>query len=129
MFWDLLRRARQAISHRDEIGHLSLDEIEGIARDVHVSTPEFVSLATGASVSTALLDRRLARSGLSESISAARRGEVLRDLQRVCGQCRARNRCTADLASGGQLKEQPEYCPNALTLRALMRESTRHSAA
>ena len=119
----LLDRARKAISRWDEIRSLGSQEIEGIARDLHVSTPDFLSLAQQSPGSAVLLDRRLAQSGLNNDVLAVKRGDVLRDLERVCGLCGAKERCAADLDGADNVEEQPEYCPNELTLQALAQES------
>jgi hypothetical protein len=125
-FGSLLDRARKAISRWNEMSSLSSQEIEGIARDLHVSTPDLLSLAQQPPGSAVLLDRRLAQSGLSKAVLTARRGDVLRDLERVCGLCDAKDRCAADLDSSDHVEQQPEYCPNELTLEALARESAQH---
>ncbi len=122
-FGNLLGRARKAISRWDEMNSLSSEEIAEIARDLHVSTPDLLLLAQQSSGSAVLLERRLAQSGLSKDVLRARRGDVLRDLERVCGLCGAKDRCAADLDSSDHVEQQPEYCPNELTLEALARES------
>jgi len=119
----LLDRARKAIFRWDEIRSLGSQEIEGIARDLHVSTPDFLSLAQQSPGSAVLLDRRLAQSGLNNDVLAVKRGDVLRDLEWLCGLCGAKERCAADLDGADNVEEQPEYCPNELTLQALAQES------
>jgi hypothetical protein len=125
LFGTFLDGARKAVFRWNEIGRLSSQEIEGIARDLHVSTPELLSLAQTSPGSAALLDRRLAQSGLSKDVLAARRGEVLRDMERVCRLCIAKNRCAADLDGADHVEHQPEYCPNDLTLEALVSKAAR----
>jgi Family of unknown function (DUF6455) len=121
----LLDRARKAMSRWGEMSALSSQEIEGIARDMHVSTSDLLSLTGQSPGSAVLLDRRLVQSGLSKDDLTARRGDVLRDLERVCGLCGAKDRCAADLEAAGEVEQPPEYCPNELTLRALGQESIR----
>jgi Family of unknown function (DUF6455) len=124
-FGSLLDRARKVMLRWDEMSSLSLREIEGIARDLNVSTPDLLLLAHESPGSPVLLDRRLTQSGLSKDVLKARHGDVLRDLERVCGLCGAKDRCAADLDSSGDVEQQPEYCPNELTLEALASESAR----
>jgi Family of unknown function (DUF6455) len=121
----LLDRAGKVISRWDEIRALGSQEIEGIARDLHVSTSDLLSLAQKSPGAAVLLDRRLAQSGLSKDVLTARRGDVLRDMERVCGLCGTKDRCAADLDSSDHVEHQPEYCPNELTLEALVSESAR----
>jgi Family of unknown function (DUF6455) len=125
----LLDRARKVISRWDEIRSLSSQEIEGIARDLHVSTPDLLSLAQKSPGSAVLLDRRLAESGLSKDVLTARHGDVLRDMERVCGLCGVKDRCAADLDSSDHGEHQPEYCPNELTLQALAQESAHNRSS
>jgi Family of unknown function (DUF6455) len=124
-FSNLLQRAKKAASRWDEMSRLSSQEIDGIARDLCVSTPELLSLAEKSPGSAVLLDRRLAQSGLSKDVLAGHRGDVLRDLERVCGLCGSKERCAADLDSSDRAEQQPKYCPNELTLDALARENAR----
>lgn len=122
-FGSILARARKAVTRWNEMNRLSPQDVDGIARDLHVSTPDLLSLARTSPGSAALLDRRLAQSGLSRAVVAARYGDVLHDMERVCGLCIAKNRCAADLDSSDRVEHQPEYCPNDLTLEALAGKS------
>ncbi len=124
-FGSLVDSARKAFCRWDEMSALSSREIEGIARDLHVSTSDLLSLTGQSTGSAVLLDRRLVQSGLSKDDLKARRGDVLRDLERVCGLCGAKDRCASDLDAAGEVEDPPEYCPNELTLRALAQESIR----
>jgi uncharacterized protein DUF6455 len=125
-FSNLLDRAGRAVARWDEINSLTSQELEGIARDLRISTPDLLSLAQASPGSADQLDRRLGQSGLSKDVLAARHGDVVRDLERVCGLCGAKERCAADLDSSDHVEQQPEYCPNELTLEALARESAQH---
>lgn len=122
-FGRLLDSVRQAISRWDEMSFLSPQEVDGIARDLHVSTPDLLSLAQEPPGRPVLLDRRLALSGLSKDVLTAQYGDVVRDLERVCGLCGAKERCVADLDAGAPAEQPPQYCPNELTLRALAQDN------
>ncbi|HVX76910.1 MAG TPA: hypothetical protein VHB49_12330 [Bradyrhizobium sp.] len=121
-FRDIVSRARRAMSRWNEISRLSSDEIEEISRDLHIAVPEFLLLAQEPPSSAILLNRRLAQFGLSEN-SLAGRGDVLRDLQRVCGLCAQKVRCAADLDAG----RQAAYCPNSSTLNSLTKNLAKYS--
>ena len=125
-FSNLLQRAQNAASRWEEMIRMSPQEIDCMARDLRVSTPELLSLAEESPGSAVLLDRRLAQSGLSKDVLAARHGDVLRDLERVCTLCAAKQRCASDLDCSDHVEQQPEYCPNELTLQALTQESAQH---
>jgi hypothetical protein len=47
---------------------------------------------------------------------------VIRDLQRVCTLCESKRRCMRDLAKRPSDPVWQDYCPNAMTLRALLAE-------
>ena len=47
---------------------------------------------------------------------------VLRDLERVCALCDGRDRCRAELSEGTAARDWQEFCPNAVTLQALIEE-------
>jgi hypothetical protein len=64
------------------------------------------------------LARRLSHAGLSEDTLVASHSDVLRDLRRVCSQCKSRARCARDLKH--ERRATPaKYCPNERALRAL----------
>jgi hypothetical protein len=64
------------------------------------------------------LARRLSHAGLSEDSLVESHGDVLRDLRRVCSQCKSRARCARDLKH--ERRATPaKYCPNERALRAL----------
>jgi hypothetical protein len=128
-FGGLLERTRKAASRWNEMSRISQQEIDGIARDLRVSTPVLLSLAEKSSGSAVLLDRRLAQSGLNKDVLEARRGDVLRDLERVCWLCGAKERCAADLDGSDHVEQQPEYCPNDVTLEALAQESAHNRSS
>jgi hypothetical protein len=105
-----------------ELGCCDRDEAAHIARDVGVSVSELQTLAGRWPEPSNLLERRLAASGLSIERVAQSEPQVIRDLQRVCGQCEAGTRCGRDLDEGEQDRLWRDYCPNAVTLDALRTE-------
>jgi hypothetical protein len=64
------------------------------------------------------LARRLSHAGLSEEALVASHGDAVRELRRVCSQCKSRARCARDLKH--ERRATPaKYCPNERALRAL----------
>ena len=114
-------RARTAVSQWNEMRRLDAGEVAALARDLNLSASELHALALSAPTSLEPLKLRLAYAGLSEDELAVADCAVLRDLQRVCSQCSAKTRCTADLARGRRAS-RAEYCPNQQTLSALAGE-------
>jgi hypothetical protein len=86
-----------------------------------LSKEELSALTFQPSGSIRSLSKRLHHAGLSEDELAAAHGDVLRDMRRVCSQCRSKARCTRDLKH--ERRATPaKYCPNEQTLRALADE-------
>jgi hypothetical protein len=109
-----------------EIGCCGGDEAAHIARDIGVSVSELQTLAGRWPDSTNLLERRMAASGLSAERLAQSEPQVLRDLQRVCGQCEDGTRCERDLNANAHDRAWRDYCPNAVTLVALRKDDRNH---
>jgi len=68
------------------------------------------------------LKQRLAECGLSANELRNRHPEVLRDLQRVCGNCTSTRRCANEFEQGASQANRNDYCPNTHTLQALKKE-------
>lgn len=127
-FESLLGRLRAFLSRRREFDLMTAREVDEIAHELNLPTPDLRALARGRG-SPELLNKRLEHAGLSERALASSHSDVLRDLQRVCGLCREKTRCAADLAR--ERRASPaKYCPNELTLTALSRgvSAERHGA-
>jgi hypothetical protein len=48
----------------------------------------------------------------------------LRDMERICALCLHKRRCDEDLAAGTLPEHYQEYCPNAPTIKRLLRVVT-----
>lgn len=102
-----------------ELRSLDQQELGGIARDLGVTVPELFRLASQGANIEWLLEQRLAEMGLSAKLMQARHPKVLRDLDRVCGNCDSARRCASDFAQGKSRRSA--YCPNTQTLEALQK--------
>ena len=104
---------------------LSLDdkEFEQVARDLILSVSELHALSRKDDSSANLLNQRLAECGLSANVLRDRHPEVLRDLQRVCGNCTSTRRCANEFKQGASQANRNDYCPNTHTLQALKSEN------
>jgi hypothetical protein len=98
-------------------------EFEQIARDLNLSVSELHALSRKDDSSADLLNQRLAECGLSATGLRDRHPEVLRDLQRVCGNCTSTRRCANEFKQGASQASRDGYCPNTHTLQALKREN------
>ncbi|MGY4262881.1 hypothetical protein ACVJF2_001451 [Bradyrhizobium sp. USDA 4519] len=119
-FKNLLIRLRAKLSRTAELAYLSAQDIDAIARELNLSTSDFRKMAQSPGYPERL-SKRLALAGFSENALASRHGDVLRDLQRVCGLCQTKIRCAADLERYKSVNPL-KGCPNEHTLRALARE-------
>jgi len=94
-------------------------EVAHLAKDLAVSPSELRTLAGRWPDSADLLRRRMGALGLDATQLAHTEPEVLRDLQRVCGQCADEKRCEHDLRRDEKSGAWRDYCPNLTTLDAL----------
>jgi hypothetical protein len=99
-----------------------------LAHDVGVSTSELRSLAGKWPEATPLLSGRLAALNFQERAIRTSEPAVLGDLQRVCSQCTSTQDCTHDLARNPSDPVWQVYCPNAVTLEALVTERAQNGA-
>lgn len=91
-----------------------------MARDLGMSRDDLIRIGPENPQSSKLLDRLLHALGV-ESV-AHQDAAVMNDLRRLCVSCGEKRRCAHELASTGAAQNFREYCPNALTLDALITE-------
>lgn len=105
-----------------ELNSLNMGQREELARDVRVSKDVFERLClTGGRGNE--LERLMDALSLNvDNIEFLRRGAVTRDMGRVCTECVMTRRCRRELDTGSAGGNYNEYCPNALTLDALLEE-------
>ena len=106
------------LKHRSshDLRYLPASEVDRIAADIGVSGWELRTLDDQPDRPLLLL-RMLQALGLDQ---AARSDPLIfRDLQRSCAMCDCKKRCDRELADGTAASHFAEFCPNALTLKAL----------
>lgn len=116
-WWQNWKKRRAALI---ELESCDTGEVAHLARDVGVAPSELRTLAARWPDESDLLSRRLGAMGLEQSAQAE--PQVLRDLQRVCGQCVNGRRCAHDLNDDPSDRSWRDYCPNVATLDALRSE-------
>jgi hypothetical protein len=104
-------------------------EAERIAQDVGVSRAELCILAGKWPDSLDLLSRRMQELRLDAAEVSRVEPQVIRDLQRTCSLCANKRRCRYDLADQWSHPRWQEYCPNATTLLALLKERIKSAGA
>ena len=120
-FRSLRDRFKSVVTRWNEMQRLDSRELEAVARELNLSRAELCALTFSPPDSLQSLSRRLSQAELSEDELTAAHADVLRDMRRVCSQCRSKARCARDLKH--ERRATPaKYCPNEQTLRALADE-------
>lgn len=83
-FESLVARLRAFLARRHEFDLMTAREVDEIAHELNLPASDLRALARGRG-SPELLYKRLKHAGLSEQALASSHSDVLRDLQRVCG--------------------------------------------
>jgi len=103
-----------------EFRNLAIGDVASIARDLGLSTKE-LHRAVGAGEGPGVaLHRLLDILHLDRQEIARKEPEAYRDLIRVCMQCANSKQCKRGFERSNPPKTWPDYCPNAVTLRALL---------
>ena len=102
---------------QSDLFNLADADVEGIAKDMGVSAAELRALDRSCAV--LLLPKMMAALRLDPGAVARSEPAVYRDLQRVCAICDSKKRCARELAEEDAAASYEDFCPNALTLKAL----------
>jgi hypothetical protein len=98
-------------------------ETARIAHDVGVSGAAELRVLAGKWPNSAeLLSRRMQQIRLDAAHIVQVEPEVVRDLERVCTLCASKRRCRRDFAKEQSPSSWQAYCPNMMTLKALVAE-------
>jgi hypothetical protein len=111
-----------------ELNSLDLRQREELAHDVGITEFVFERLYKKGG-RTGELERLMYVLSLgAEKIGFIYPG-VARDMSRVCSECSMTSRCLRELNAGSAGRNYKEYCPNAPTLDALLKEQIRSERA
>jgi hypothetical protein len=121
--WREWRAGRRTQAELDCCGR---EDVERMAHDLGVGGADLCVLAGKWPSSADLLTRRMDEIALDASKIAAVEPAVIRDLQRVCSLCASKRRCGRDLAGRPADPVWRDYCPNSMTLTALIGEHVKH---
>jgi hypothetical protein len=115
-------KVRRALAN--ELSSLDMTQREELARDVCVSEEAFERLYV-AGPRTDQLEQLMCALALDAATTEIENpGAVTRDMSLVCSGCLMINRCRRELEAGSAKQNYNEYCPNALTLNALLETQT-----
>ena len=113
---------QRAVLYRRSMAELAAcppNELHRIAQDVGLSERDLRSLACSHPGPSELMPRRLQELRLDPAFVKYARTATYRDMERVCGTCKAWRRCARDLAKGDVQAGMRSYCLNAPTIDAL----------
>jgi hypothetical protein len=115
-------KVRRALAN--ELSSLDMIQREELARDVCVSEEAFERLYV-AGPRTDQLEQLMCVLALDAATTEIENpGAVTRDMSLVCSGCLMINRCRRELEAGLAKQNYNEYCPNALTLNAVLETQT-----
>ena len=115
-----VKRYRYAIGLRNELARCGAEEVERAARDIGVSPRELVRLAEKGPHAADQLPKLLRALGVDPRKLDRDDPAMMRDLQRLCISCNQKSRCERELAAGTAAGHFRDFCPNAISLEALL---------
>ena len=102
-----------------ELAGCPANELHSTAQDGGLSEGDLSSLACSHPGPSELMPKRLQELRLDPAFVKYARTATYRDMERVCGTCKAWRRCARDLAKGDVQAGMRSYCLNAPTIDAL----------
>jgi Family of unknown function (DUF6455) len=112
---------REVIGQRNELANLTPEVVASIARDIGMSSEELSFFATRGQHAADELPKLLQALGVDLEKLKSIDPVKMRDLQRICLTCGHKGQCRHDLASGTAASRYQEYCPNAVSLDAILK--------
>jgi hypothetical protein len=102
-----------------DLAVLSREELRQMAADLSLAETDLRSLARGRDNSV-LMGRMMRAHGLDADRVRHTYVTLMRDVERVCTQCKSAGKCRRELDAGTALVHCREYCPNAATFDDLV---------
>lgn len=121
-FTDWLKHRREL----SEIRQMNRADIELIASDLRVSANDLDRLIEAGPHSADEMPEMLKALGVDIENLVRAEPLMVRDMQRVCAQCRDKAHCHSDVAAGTAPAHYKEYCPNAPTIESLGKPAAKH---
>jgi hypothetical protein len=103
-----------------DLAMLSREELRHIAGDLSLAESDLLSLSAGARDNTVLMERMMRARGLDPDQMRHRFVTLLRDVERVCTQCKSTGKCQRELDAATARLHCHDYCPNAATFEDLV---------
>jgi hypothetical protein len=108
----------------DELAAMSREEVRDLASDLSLTEHDLIALSASLKDNTALMESMLRARGFDPALVRQSFGTLIRDVERVCSQCRSTGRCRRELETGTAAAHAHEYCPNAGTFDDLVEYAT-----
>jgi hypothetical protein len=118
---DWVNRCRAALRSSGEFAACGPEEVKRIASDLGIGNRELHTLAARGPHSADLLQKMLPALGVDPEKLAKADPLIMHDLQRLCVVCNKKTRCQHELADGTAAADFRQFCPNAVTLDALIK--------
>ena len=109
---------------RDDLGQCGQEETVKIARDLGLPVSDLRGLTAKGPDAANALSRMLCALSMDPASLAEGDPATMRDLQRTCILCGQKSRCKHDLAKGTVAQHFRQFCPNAYTLDALLKQKS-----
>ncbi len=113
---EVLGRWRAWWRSRNDLGMLEPRDIERIAGDLGLTSPELRHLVARGAHATDELGRRMRALGIDKDDVAQVEPGLMYDLERTCACCSGKGVCRKDLAERPDHPAWTRYCPNAASL-------------
>jgi hypothetical protein len=115
-----VKKHRDAAGPCDELAHWEPAEIARTARDLGVSPVELIRMAERGPHAADRLPRMLRDIGVDPLTLSRDDPAIMRDMQRLCSACSHKRRCERELSAGTAANHFRNFCPNAMSLEALL---------
>lgn len=98
-----------------EVTAFTREDLRHMAEDLSLAESDLRSVAAAGRDNTALMEGMIRARGIDPAQLRHGFTTLLRDVERVCTQCKSTRRCRRELAAGTAADHAHEYCPNAGT--------------
>ena len=111
---------RHAVGLRGGLADCPPEEVARIARDIGLSPQELKLFVDKGPHAADELPKLLRALGVDPLKLASNDPDHMRDLQRLCVTCGEKSQCRHELAAGTAAGHYRDYCPNAMSIAALL---------
>jgi hypothetical protein len=114
------------LKHRQEmreVRDMNSDDFARIAQDLSMTPTELDAVVRSGPHASDELPRLLKSLGINDATLSRTQPPLQRDMVRVCSACQQKTRCDHDLDAGTSAQHYGQYCPNALAIDELYRNS------